>query len=392
MAKNLFPNFKKWTTDEKRLLVIMLLTLIYPLFITSFYALYILVILPAWVSPGTSFMQAHHDGWYHVYWLFVSVFWVILCGIILPFFKKEKVQHVMSLEDVESLPHGRKMHTEPVIKVEVKEDSPSVKSENSSTSLKKDSSDVDVEKEESLGRSRDSLSKSFSSLERKKVTQSGEFLNDFMCTIESEETVHTKTVCEVHAEENKAHDKSRSDSDQESLDKEGNRESTEVETSQQKNSEMAESREEPSDNKKDHLKKGSDTSSSEDSSSDEDAESSAGTKVAERPQTSSPLKINEATVEQNEEAEDLEVTEEVDKLDSDVPQGRRKKATPTVDTSRASGYYECSLPAPMSADSSSAKNNTVFLFVNPDAAATEENILVSHGGEVEESAVKKADL
>lgn len=36
MTKSIFPNFKKWTTDAKCLQVILLLTLLYPVFITSF--------------------------------------------------------------------------------------------------------------------------------------------------------------------------------------------------------------------------------------------------------------------------------------------------------------------------------------------------------------------
>lgn len=403
MTKSIFPNFEKWTTDEKRLLVILLLTLIYPVFVTSFYALYLFVILPSWVSPSTSFKDAHQKGWYHTYWVVVSMFWVIICFIILPLFKKKKVHHALHMGNIESSPYGKKMHTEAVIKIEVKdaEDSQSKssrKSGDSSDSSVKDGSVLDVGKEESFERSRESLSKSCTSLERKKLTQSGEFLNDFMSTIKSEETAKTETVCEVHAEENKGHHKTGSDSDRESVEKEKNHQSpeislkaTEVETSQQKYSEDSNGSEGPSDKKKTHSKKDSDTSS-EDSSSDEDPETSVVTKEAKSPQVSSPLKISEAMVEQNEEVEILEVTEEVDKLDSDVPQGRRKKATPTVDTSRASGYYECSLPSPKPVESVGSQSNKVFLYVNPDAAATEENILLSHGGEVEKSAVKEADV
>lgn len=280
----------------------------------------------------------------------------------------------------------RKMHTESAIKLEVKhvEDSQSNlsrKSENSTDNLKRDDSYLDVEKEDSYGRSRESLNKSCSSLERKKLTQSGEFLSDFMTTIHTEETVKSEIVCEVHAEENKYRDKVGEDSDQESVEKE--RKQTSLEK-------KADTTEGPL-GKKAHMEKDSNTSS-ENSSSDEDPETSVLLKEEKRLQTSTPLKINKATVEQQEDSEDLEVTEDVDKLDSDAPRGRHKKATPTIDTSRASGYYEYSLPTPKSVESSSSQNNTVFLFVNPDTAATEDSILLSHGGAVQEPEVKEASL
>lgn len=370
MAKSLLPNFKKWTTDEKRLLVILLLVLIYPVFVSAFYALYLFVLMPSWVPVHVSFEGAHHEGWYHIYWLFVTLFWVILCTLILPFFKKEKNKD-MDLATIERAPYEKRMHTEQVIKVEVKDEkisqsSLSKKSDNSIDNIKDDDSDVDVEKEESFQRSKESLDKSYSSLERKKVTQSGEFLNEFITTIQSEESVQSEAVCQVHAEEK--------GSDSEMTPKPA------IKTTPEKYTKEASDTEEPLVKKESLAVKRSDTSS-DDSSSDEDLET---TKLTKCSHTSSPLKIHEATVEQQEAPEDIEATEEVGKLDGDEPK-KRKKATPTIDTSRASQCYECSMPTPKLVESAGSQNNTVFLYVNTDTAATEDSILVSHGGEVEDS-------
>lgn len=49
----------------------------------------------------------------------------------------------------------------------------------------------------------------------------------------------------------------------------------------------------------------------------------------------------------------------------------------------------CVLQAPKPVESAGTQSKKVFLSVNPDAAATEENILFSDGGEVQKSGVKR---
>lgn len=366
MTKSVFLNFKRWTTDEKRLLVVFLLTLIYPVFVTSFYALYLFVLMPVMVPLQLSFKEAHHALWYHFYWLFVSLLWLFLCILILPFFKKKSVQHAVTMSNIESSPL-----LQPAVRVEIKkEDSQSnlsQKSENSSDNIKKAISDSLSEKE-SLGKSKESISKSITSMERKKLTQSGEFLNDFMSTIDSEDVKKNETVCEIHAEKSKDEDN-------------GNIEKEEVKLMDEQDHQS----EKDIKNGETHERK---SKTSESSCSDKE-EPFISTQKTKPLQTLSPLKVNEPVYEQHNETEESEMI--IDKIESDLPNKKRVKAIPKIDTSRASGYYECSMPTPMSVESHGSQNNTVFLFINPETETTEDDILVVHGGKKEDSADEKID-
>ena len=392
MTKSILPNFKKWTIDERRLFVISLLTLIYPVFVTSFFALYLFVLMPAILSPSTSLKEAHQAGWYHYYWLFASILWIILCAPVI-LFKKKNVQHEMNLANVE-----RSLHTQPIIKVEERDEEGSQtnlsqKSNNSSNNMKKAISDLESEKE-SLLQSRESLRQSSTFLDGKKLTQSGEFLNDCMSTIHSEDVENNETVCEIHAEEIKEADNGKIknyEQEREMMDEQDHlleKEDSEDETRNNKKDERTSVmkdvniKELSNENKEGSLNS---DNSSECSGSNEEIEPFISPEKAIHPQTSSPLKVNKAVVEQHEDAGELESTEEVDKLDSNFPVVKREKGILSIDTSRTSGYYECSMPTPKSVESQGSKNNTVFLFINPESADTEDSILVSHGGKVEDS-------
>ncbi|MPC21510.1 hypothetical protein E2C01_014499 [Portunus trituberculatus] len=262
---------------------------------------------------------------------------------------KESAHPRITMSNIESSPL-----LQPAVKVEIKkEDSQrnlSQKSENSSDNVKKATADSHSEKE-SLGKSKESLSKSTASLERKKLTQSGEFLNDFISTIDSNEVKKNETVCEIHTEKEKV--KLMDDQDHQSK----------MDTKNAEN----------------HERK---SKTSESSCSDEE-EPFISTQETKSLQTSSPLKINEAISEQHEEIGESEMIE-VDKIDSDLPNIKREKAIPKIDTSRTSGYYECSMPTPLSVESHGSQNNTVFLFINPETDTTEDDIHVVHGGKERE--------
>lgn len=255
---------------------------------------------------------------------------------------------------------------QPSVKVEVKKNgsqsSLSQKSENSSENIKKATADSHSEKE-SLGKSKESLSKSTKSLERKKLTQSGEFLNDFMSTLDSED-VKNETVCEIHAEKSKNADNDNIEKEEVKLVEEQEHQS------KKKDAKITESHERKS-------------TTSESSHSDEE-EPLMSTQNTKPLQSSSPLKINEAVAEQQEEIGESEIID-VDSIDSNPADTKRGKAIPTIDTSRASQCYECSMPTPMSVESHGSQNNTVFLFINPENKTTEDDIKVVHGGKVEGS-------
>lgn len=387
MTKSVLPNFKNWDVDERRLLVIFLLTLIYPVFVSSFFALYIFVLLPVMLPLNFGRAKAHHEGWYHMYWLFVTSLWVVLCTLILPRFKKEKVPQMMNLANVES-------STLLPVKVEVKDKDDSSsnlsqKSDNSTDNIKKATSDLESERE-SLLKSKESLNKSSGSLD-KRFSESGDFLNDCMSTICPEDGKQNETVCDIHAEESDEDD-IRKPKDHESDKEAGGNDSKKDEDDKVRSDLKGESTKEPVDkNKKENGKKHSDASS-ENLVIDVEAEQTVSAQKTKAPQTSSPLKINEAVLDQQEDSGELEMAEEVDKLDSDNLAVKRGKARPSVDTSRASGYYECSMPTLKSAEMKGSQNNTVFLFINPETGAdTEDSILVSHGGEVEESEGEKTE-
>lgn len=370
MAKPISSNFQNWSKDDFRLLVVLLLTVIYPLFVASFYALYVFTLLPAWVSSVTTIQEAHHEGWYHYYWLVVALFWIFLCALILPCFwdpHSTTQQQLITMSESGGPSYPTKTESVQPSFIHV-EESVSKKRVSVLSIKSRRSSDLTLEKEvyqeasesktqeksresldksrESLDKSRESLDKSCSSLERAKLTQSGEFLNDFIDCIQTEKQVTKEAECEVHVEE------------KEKLEKKDTDENVKQDTSDSQSSDSS-------------------TSQSSDSS-DSSEEADEPDIVPER----NEAKVLEATQEKIDESEALadkpETLEEMDK----EPE-MRKKARPTVDTSKsASELYECSMPTPLSAEAKRPESNMVFLFVNPESAATKEDVIIEHEGDV----------
>lgn len=421
MAKPII-NPQKWTTDDFRLMVVLLLTVIYPLFVSSFFALYVFTLLPIWVTADYTLEQAHQEGWYHYYWVFAALLWVFLCALILPCFwdQHEKTQQAIDLTESGAPGYPTKPETvQPFLHVEESVDNKrvsvlSLKSRNSSLSIEKD---ICEEKEEknSLEKSRESLQKSCTSLERKKLTQSGEFLNEFIISIESEELKQKEAECEVHAEEKEDTEKKdtfdnadtgerlkdmeeKIDKDKKDEDKtdkdEKDEEKTDIKDKKgeektdknKKDEEKTDKEKKDEDNAQEEKKKPNQETLDTQSTSSDSSESEANEPVIAPEKKEKLLETHQEKIE---EAEMLgESTEELEEANSTDPQ-IRKKARPTVDTSRASGCYECSMPTPKSADATRPESNMVFLFVNPDIADAQEDIIVEHEGEVQDACTQK---
>lgn len=69
--------------DTFRLLIVLFLTLIYPVFAVSFFALYVTVLVPVLVESNYECRSCCC----HAYWVVVSLLWIILCAVVLPLFQ-----------------------------------------------------------------------------------------------------------------------------------------------------------------------------------------------------------------------------------------------------------------------------------------------------------------
>lgn len=373
MAKPLV-NTKKWDQNDFRLLVVLLLIVVYPVFVLAFFALYVFVLLPLMLEDYYGFPPSvgvpHRDGWYHFYWLFVSLLWLMLCAIILPCFqdKRSSVVSAIGMEIRESPDFPTKPHAvQPYLKVEETKEKErfsilTEKSRGSSASIEKRACEEKAEKE-SLEKSRESLTETSSLQKRSKLVESGEFLNEYIDTLDYKKLNKEQAECEVHVEKSKEGNDTDSDS---SVD------------------EKPDSTDLP--------KKKDDSSVNEEDSSDNEEQGSQGKKDEEKEkedviepivvkkQEATPLK--EAYIKDDNPPEDIEEVEELKDLEDPVI---RRKALPTIDTSKANESYECSMPTPSSAvESAKRESNVVFLFVNPDTVSSEEGVKVVHADKVEE--------
>lgn len=71
--------------DTFRLLLVLSLTFIYPVFILSFFGLYVTVLVPLLVENN----HGSERFYCHAYWLAVSLFWILLCMVVLPFLQDD---------------------------------------------------------------------------------------------------------------------------------------------------------------------------------------------------------------------------------------------------------------------------------------------------------------
>ncbi|KAK4310962.1 hypothetical protein Pmani_017518 [Petrolisthes manimaculis] len=402
MAKPI-SNPEKWSRDDFRLLVVLLLTIVYPLFVSSFYALYVFTMLPGWVASYSTILQVHDDGWYHYYWLVAALFWIFLCAVILPCFwdQRSRTQQLLALNEVGGPSYQANAETvqPPIIHVEESVSNKrvsvlSIKSRKSSDlSITKEIYQEEAEKKsleksrESLEKSRESLEKSYTSLERTNLTQSGDFLNEFIDSIQSEKLNTKEAECEVHVEEKENPEKNNS------LDPEKEKEDGKQDFSDNQSLESSDSNEEANEPfivpKKNVAKV---ENSKQDTSDSQSTDSSDSNEEANEPfivPKENETKLQEATQEKIEETEAL--TEKPETLDEmDKPPEMRKKARPTIDVSQtADECYECSMPTPSSAEPKRPESNMVFLFVNPESAAAKENVIIEHEGDVTEATSDK---
>lgn len=394
MAKPIV-NPKKWTRDDYRLLVVLFLVVIYPIFAASFFALYVFILLPVMVDGNHTIHQAHQDGWYQYYWLFAALLWLLLCALILPCFwdKTKKPHHEIAMDNCESPSYTTKpVAVQPFVRVEEGKEKQRCsimtdKSQNSCESIENETCEEKAEKE-SFEKSKESLQKSCPSFdEREKLTQSGEFLNDFIDSLESEELKKKEAECEVHAEENKDNPNSGIQN-KKGVDSDDDHNANEDSVTQDESSESSDKEDENipqrytgKNNDKvtqENLEKKKMGISCEDLPEAIDVEPIVVEKKKENQQEAVPLHVNEEKTTESKLPEGQEETQEFDEV---VPP-LRQKARPTIDTSRASGYYECSMPTPKSADLKRPESNMVFLFVNPETLSAEEGVLVEHAGEV----------
>lgn len=372
MAKPLV-NTKKWDQNDFRLLVVLLLTVVYPVFVLAFFALYVFVLLPLMLEDyyglPPSVEIPHQDGWYHFYWLFVSLLWLMLCAFILPCFQDKRKPGVsaIGMEIRESPEFPTKTHAvQPYLKVEETNEKErfsilTEKSRGSSASIEKGVCEEKADKE-SLEKSRESLTETNSLQKRSKLVESGEFLNEYIDTLDYKNKEQAE--CEVHVEKSKEGNDTDSDSS--------------------------------ADEKPDSTDLHNRSVNKEDSSDDED-QASPGKKDEEKEKEETVIEpivvqkgydkqeaipLKEAYIKDDNPSEDSEEAEELKDLESPVT---RRKALPTIDTSKANESYECSMPTPKSAvDSAKRESNVVFLFVNPDTVDSEEGVKVVHAGKVEE--------
>lgn len=372
MAKPLV-NTKKWDQNDFRLLVVLLLTVVYPVFVLAFFALYVFVLLPLMLEDyyglPPSVEIPHQDGWYHFYWLFVSLLWLMLCAFILPCFQDKRKPGVsaIGMEIRESPEFPTKTHAvQPYLKVEETNEKErfsilTEKSRGSSASIEKGVCEEKADKE-SLEKSRESLMETNSLQKRSKLVESGEFLNEYIDTLDYKNKEQAE--CEVHVEKSKEGNDTDSDSS--------------------------------ADEKPDSTDFHNRSVNKEDSSDDED-QASPGKKDEEKEKEETVIEpivvqkgydkqeaipLKEAYIKDDNPSEDSEEAEELKDLESPVT---RRKALPTIDTSKANESYECSMPTPKSAvDSAKRESNVVFLFVNPDTVDSEEGVKVVHAGKVEE--------
>lgn len=381
MAKPLV-NTKKWDQNDFRLLVVLLLTVVYPIFVSAFFALYVFILLPLmledYYNVPPSIVAAHQDGWYHFYWLFVTLLWLLLCAIILPCFQDRKKGGVstIGMEIRESPDFPTKPHAvQPFLKVEETNEKErfsilTEKSQGSSASIEKGICEEKADKE-SLEKSRESLAETNSLQKRSKLVESGEFLNEYIDTLDYKKPMKEQAECEVHVEVSKVGSDTDSDSSAN-----GRPDYTETQNKKDDSSLYKES------NKRDSSDKEEQASQEKKDEEKDDEESVLEpliTKKGYDKQEAVPLK--EAYIKDDKPFED---SEEVEELKTESPVTRRK-ALPKVDTSKANESYECSMPTPKSAvESAKRESNVVFLFVNPDTVNSAEDVQVVHADKLEE--------
>lgn len=366
-------NRDKWSQNDIRLLVVFFFTVIYPIFAAAFFALFIFVIMPALsLTKGP-----------HIYWLVAALLWVLLCAVTLPCFQGMKKSGQRIDMDCEEGPvYPTKPHTvQPHLKIEEGDEKQRLslltnKSRSSSNSIEKGVCEEKADKE-SLEKSKETLEKSSASLDKAKITQSGEFLNECMGTLGTDNLQEKEAECQVHAEqENKGGDQSRKHSVTDEEGKEDRSKNDDKEKSE-KSDDVPQNNSETRDKDKimeeENLEK----------RKVDDEPSEAVEPVIEP----NEIRQIEAITVQIEERKVLESSipeeDETAELDGDKSPVIRRKAIPNIDTSRTSGYYECSMPTPKSAGGDRPESNMVFLYVNPDIAANEEDIIVNHEGEVQ---------
>lgn len=303
----------------------------------------------------------------HLYWLTASLLWLLLCLAILPCFgSKEAKREPVGMDVQEGPMYATKPHAvQPFVKIEVDESKRvsvlTHKSKGSSESIEKGICEEKAERE-ALEKPQEEFRKSSSFLEEGKLTQSGEFLNECMGSLEPDKPQEEEAECEVHIEREYKELKlnlSAQKNDAEEM----------IQSNESTDSDDAPPNEIHS-IEEEILAEGT----TEQKEYVDDAE---GLDPDVKQNESDPLVLQEGDIYESEILKDEEVSEIQD--GSPV---KTRKPRPTVDTSRASGYYECSMPTPKSA-SDRPESNMVFLFVNPETAATEDDIIVNHQGEVQ---------
>lgn len=357
------------STDKERLTMILALTVLFPVFVGSLFVLFLFLILPAALSTWGSTPMVMHPGLYiHGYWLISALIWLVLLAIFLPLMSDEsrsdKLDKTISYKRVSGISMKEYSDTN-----QHKKSIPIDQKAIIATTLLKAASDISLDKisignesfpdrladsqdEIKVSNSEDCLAvptedgirdSSVSLSERRKLTKSGEFLNDCLQkSFQSEddlqgEIILGNTNCQVHtrcddkSDDNDSADKALSDTD----------------------------------SCKEIPCQKTDRNSIRNLNSCAEVEK---TEPLIKNQTTINEAINEAITEVDDDLPPpptaLELQEDnegetVDELPSVLRQ--KSKALPSLDTSRASQVL-CSAPSTLSP----RESNMVFLYVNAD--------------------------
>lgn len=393
-AKKVFlPN------ERDRFMLVLGLTLLYPVLVGCVFVVFLFVILPAMLTPAgvVAPLMLNPGYWLHGYWLVSLLIWALLLAVLLPLmgplkgaargktvsYKRESGVSIKDDPELEPLKDGNKGKLAAVgggaaalaAYNAVSTSATSLDSakgrEEASSSEKlmssRDSCDavvlvsdettasqygLEVRSDYSLKRSSVSLA-----TDRNKLTQSGEFLNDCMGTLNSDDDVQGDIIrgninCQVHAQEE--------DSDDDDGSAEGVALLSTVQEKDEHDSDKdADSCKEPPHEKVESQRKPS-----------QYAEIEKAETLAQRESAPVSEALNEA-MEAADSQDDLLVAQQAEveellpqKEDSHVvePVLRPKHhGLPSLNTSRASQVH-CSAPSTMSP----MESNVVFLYVNAD--------------------------
>ena len=217
------------SAEKDRLIVVLSLTVLYPVIAGSFFVLFLFWVLPGALSTAGAPAAILSPGyWLHGYWLVTALIWLILLAILLPLmgnanpprnvsYKRESGVSVKEDAEMTQLKKTNPSSYGGAVTAAVKTAAPDDQSvTDASSDMKTEDELADFQEAITAAHSRDNLAvatrdnshenSAVSLSERQKLTQSGEFLNDCLQeSFKSEDDLRAgeiilgNTNCQVHS-------------------------------------------------------------------------------------------------------------------------------------------------------------------------------------------------